>query len=50
MDWVQVISTVGFPITAFLLIYLDLRRVVERNTQMIERLVNQIEMLTRQNI
>lgn len=38
MDYVQIISTVGFPIAAYLLIYLDLRKVLEKNTQAIEKL------------
>lgn len=32
-DYVELISNVGFPIVAFLLLYLDLRRLIKENTE-----------------
>jgi len=29
MDYVQLVSNVGFPIAAFLLIYVDLRKIIK---------------------
>lgn len=37
-DPIQLISSVGFPIAAFLLIYLDLRRKIEDLTKAINEL------------
>lgn len=34
----QAISTLGFPILAFLLVYLDLRRIIEKNTAVLNQL------------
>lgn len=48
MDWVGIVSTVGFPIAAFLLIYLDLRRLINENTRATNELSQNINnLLTR---
>lgn len=39
---IQLISNVGFPIAAFLLIYIDLRRVINKQTLAIEKLMDLI--------
>lgn len=39
---INFITTVGFPIVAYLLLYMDLRKVVNGNTKTLERLTNVI--------
>lgn len=41
-DFVSIISTVGFPIFAFLLIYLDLRKLINKNTEALDKLTDMI--------
>jgi len=38
MEIITAISTVGFPIVAYLMLYLDLRKVVTLNTEAIKNL------------
>lgn len=42
-DWVQAITTVGFPIVAYLLVYMDLRKKMEGLTEAILRLETRLE-------
>lgn len=42
MDWDNLISSVGFPIVAFMIVYMDLRKLVQRNTESIEALKDAI--------
>jgi len=42
LDWPQLISTVGFPIVAFLLVYMDLRKKMETLTEAINKLVEKV--------
>ena len=39
-DIANIVTTIGFPIVAYLLVYLDLRKLIISNTQTIDRLVN----------
>jgi len=45
MDVLYAISTVGFPIAAFLLIYIDLRKLINKQHIVLEHLVNKIDKL-----
>lgn len=42
MEIIDVITTVGFPIAAFLLVYIDLRGLINRNTYAIDELKHAI--------
>lgn len=42
-DPIQLISSVGFPIAAFLLIYMDLRKKIDELTKAILVLISKIE-------
>ena len=39
-DVANMVAMIGFPIVAYLLVYLDLRKLIIANTQTINRLVN----------
>ena len=41
-DIVNAITMIGFPIVAYLLVYLDLRKLIISNTETIQRLTNVI--------
>lgn len=43
MDLLEAIASVGFPIVAYLLIYMDLRKVVQRNNEILNHLTELIE-------
>lgn len=43
MDWLQVITNVGFPIAAFLMVYWDLRKLVIMQSEAIQKLVIMLE-------
>lgn len=43
MEIITAISTVGFPIVAFLLIYLDLRKLIIKNTEVTTQLLTIIK-------
>ena len=40
MDYVQLIAQVGFPIASWILIYVDMRKLLERNNQLLIELIN----------
>jgi uncharacterized protein YcgL (UPF0745 family) len=38
-ELIEMLSNFGFPIVAFLLVYIDLRKLVQQNTEVIENLI-----------
>jgi uncharacterized protein YcgL (UPF0745 family) len=38
-ELIDILANFGFPIFAFLLVYIDLRKLVQQNTQVIENLI-----------
>ena len=42
-DFINLISTIGFPIVAFLLIYLDLRKLINNQNETLIKLITKIE-------
>lgn len=47
MDILEAIATVGFPIAAYLLLYLDLRKIVKENTKVLNHLTDLIERMNK---
>lgn len=41
MDTVQLIAQVGFPIASWILIYLDMRKLIEKNNELLIQIINQ---------
>lgn len=41
MDYVTLIAQVGFPIASWILIYVDMRKLIQKNNELLIEILNQ---------